>query len=186
MQLMMVAIIIGYIAYDFRESWSWVSYTILFTSGLSVILLFKRQINNMIMVRILSGFKASYYNTVKINYLLMICSNIVILTLTGLHFYLYFHGKRAMEPLYNEYGIGALLGIGMWLFNTRNYDVFITDRGIAIGGKFDQRLILWENLLIEQKRGEYILKVKNSPSLRQIKLPINNSTQIIQQLLSAK
>lgn len=143
MQGMMILLIIGYIAYDFMEVWTIYSYVLIGLCAIGVVLLFRRQVSSMIVAKTIAMVKDKQDLKVNRNFVFIGLVNLVVILFTLLHFYLYQVNGKDFDPLYSEYGFGALLGAGLWTYNFMNNQVIITDQGIVVGSKFSPSMLNW-------------------------------------------
>ena len=172
MQMMMLLVIIGYIAYDQLNILGGLGYVLLTIAGGGIVFFFIRQIKNMTFAKVITQSKHKKSRVVKTNWTLIIISNVVIIGLSLLHFYIWFQQGKDLEPLYNEYGLGLLLGVGLFIMNSRDFTITTTDKGIAFGSKFDLKLLLWEDIQsIKQDENVLLIIPKNTVGFKSLALP---------------
>jgi hypothetical protein len=173
MQMMMVLVIVGYISYDQLDVIGTIGYGLIGVAVIGVLLLFTRQIKNMAIAKIIGQTKHKKFRVVKINWMLIVASNLVIIGLSLFHFYIWLRQGKDLGPLYNEYGIGALLGIGMLVLNSRDFSITTTDKGIAFGSKFDIKLLQWADIKsVTQEEQNLIITPKNKIGFKSLKIPL--------------
>jgi hypothetical protein len=184
MQMMMLLIIMGYIAYDQLDVLGTLGYAVIAVAAAGIIFFFTRQLKNMIIAKVISQTKHKKFATVKTNWLLIITSNVVIIGLSLLHFYIWIQQGKNLAPLYNEYGIGALLGIGLFIVNSRDFSIITTDQGIAFGSKFDLKLLLWEDIHSVKYEGNNIIIIpKNTVGFKSLRMPKEAISRDLESLL---
>lgn len=186
-QLMATLLIIGYIAYDLSETLGSSSYFLLGLCAAVIVFLFLRQIKSMKTAKIMILLSQSNLISVRKNALFVVLTNTLLICLSACHFVAYYLLDKGFEPLYNEYGFGALLGLVLWWYNHRNTQIILTDQGVAVGSKIDLRLILWEDLALVQKTNQvYLLSPKAHFSVKEIKIPATKETAILEHYLTGK
>ncbi len=184
MQMMMVLVIVGYISFDQLDVLGAIGYGLIGVAAIGIIFFFMRQLKNMTIAKIIAQTKHKKFKLVKINWLLVIGSNLLIIGLSCLHFYIWIKQGKDLMPLYNEYGIGALLGIGMFIMNSRDFSITITDKGIAFGSKFDLKLIQWQDIeSVDQDENNLIIIPKNTIGFKSLKIPIQAVSKELDSLL---
>lgn len=184
MQMMMILVIVGYIAYDQLDALGTVGYAMLTIAGIGIIFFFLKQIKNMAIAKVIGQTKHKKFHVVKINWLLIIISNSVIIGLSVLHFYIWLQQGKDLGPLYNEYGIGALLGVGLFIMNSRDFSITTTDKGIAFGSKFDLKILLWEDIeSAKQVDNSLVIIPKNQIGFRYLKVPNEAVSRDLENLL---
>lgn len=184
MQMMMVLVIVGYIAYDQLDVLGVIGYGLIGVAAVGVVFFFMRQVKNMTVAKIIAQTKHKKFKLVKINWLLVIGSNLLIIGLSCLHFYIWIQQGKDLMPLYNEYGIGALLGVGMFVLNSRDFSVITTDKGIAFGSKFDLKLLLWQDIeSVGQDENNLIIIPKNTVGFKSLNIPAAAVSRDLENLL---
>lgn len=184
MQLMMFLVIVGYISYDQLDAIGTLGYGLIGVAVLGVLLLFTRQIKNMAIAKIIGQTKHKKFNVVKINWMLIVVSNLVIIGLSLFHFYIWMQQDKDLGPLYNEYGIGALLGIGMLVLNSRDFTITTTDKGIAFGSKFDLKLLQWEDIQsVSRVENKLVIIPKNTVGFKSLRIPEEVVSRELENLL---
>jgi hypothetical protein len=184
MQMMMLLVIVCYIAYDQLDLLKTSGYLLLGLAGIGIVFFFIKQLKNMTFARIISQTKHNKFHVVKTNWLLIIISNIIIIGLSMFHFYIWSQQGKDLGPLYNEYGIGALLGVGLFIINSRDFSLTITDKGIAYGSKFDLKLLLWEDIHTARKDGNSLRIIpKNKMGFKSLNIPNEAVSRDLENLL---
>ncbi len=184
MQMMMLLVIMGYIAYDQLDILGSIGYALLCVAGIGIVFFFMRQLKNMVIAKIISQSKHKKWEVVKINWLLIILSNLIIIGLSLLHFYIWIQQGKDLGPLYNEYGIGALLGAGMFILNSRDFSITTTDKGIAFGSKFDLKILLWEDIESATPiENSLVVIPKNTVGFKSLRIPNESVSRDLENLL---
>lgn len=184
MQMMMLLVILGYIAYDQLHVLGTIGYGLLSISAIGIVFFFMRQIKNMTVAKIIGQTKHKKFKVVKINWLLILGSNLVIVSLSLLHFYIWVQQGKDLTPLYNEYGVGALLGLGLFIMNSRGFSIVTTDKGIAFGSKFDLKLLQWQDIkTATQVENNLIVIPKNTIGFKSLKIPLTSVSRELENLL---
>ena len=184
MQMMMLLVILGYIAYDQLSILGGLGYVLLTIAGGGIVFFFIRQIKNMTFAKVITQTKHKKFQVVKTNWTLIIISNMVIIGLSLLHFYIWIQQGKDLGPLYNEYGIGLLLGVGLFIMNSRDFTITTTDKGIAFGSKFDLKLLLWEDIQsIKQNENSLLIIPKNTVGFKSLMVPNEAISRELESLL---
>lgn len=184
MQGMMILLIIGYIGYDFMEEWGFYSYIMMAICGTGIVLLFRQQITSMRMAKIVSIVTDKNDFNVKKNYIFAGVVNLLIFFFSGLHFYLYHKAGKSFDPLYSEYGIGALLGVGLWVYDLSNNQVVITEQGVAFGSKLRPTLLTWSVVdKATNEKGKVTVIPKSTFGIKSIEVQGIRVTQQLSTLL---
>ena len=184
MQMMMVLVIVGYIAYDQLDVLGAIGYGLIGVAAVGVVFFFMRQVKNMTVAKIIAQTKHKKFKLVKINWLLVIGSNLLIIGLSYLHFYIWIQQGKDLMPLYNEYGIGALLGVGMFVLNSRDFSVITTDKGIAFGSKLDLKLLQWQDIeSVGQDENNLVIIPKNTIGFKSLNIPVAAVSRDLENLL---
>lgn len=184
MQGMMILLILGYIAYDFMEEWGFSSYIIIAACGTGVIFLFRNQIKSMRTAKILIIVSSKPDFKVRRNFVFSTAMNLLILGFTLLHFYLYHVSNKPFDPLYSEYGIGILLGAGIWIYDYLKGEVIISEQGVVTGSKLRPTILCWSAVdkAISEK-GTVRIIPKNTFGIRSIEVRGIRATQQLATLL---
>jgi hypothetical protein len=181
---MMLLVIMGYIAYDQLDVLGAIGYGLIAMAALGIVFFFIRQLKNMTIAKIISETKHKKFKVLKINWVLITVSNVVIIGLSLLHFYIWIQQGKNLEPLYNEYGIGVLLGIGMFILNSRDFTITTTDKGIAYGSKFDLKLLEWEAIqTVTQTEKGMTITPKNTIGFKSLAVPKDAISRELDNLL---
>ena len=184
MQMMMLLVILGYIAYDQLPLLGGLGYGILTIVGAGIVFFFIRQIKNMAFAKIITQTKLKKLQVVKTNWLLIIISNVVLIGLSLLHFYIWIQQDKDLGPLYNEYGIGVLLGVGLFVMNSRDFTLTTTDKGVAYGSKFDLKLLLWEDIQsAKHNENTLIIIPRNTIGVKSLNIPREAVSRDLESLL---
>ncbi len=146
MQIMLLLVIVGYVAYDQIPILNFWAYVVIGFVGTLVVLLFKKQLNNMKFASVLSAVKSKKIESLKVNWKIKFFFNVLISMLSAFHFYIWISQGKELMPLYQEYGVGALLGLFLIGFNTFNFFITITDEGVVVGSKIEPKLITFEQM----------------------------------------
>lgn len=184
MQGMMILLIIGYIGYDFMNEWDFYSYILMAVCGTGIVFLFRKQITAMRIAKIISIVSDKKDFKVKKNYIFAGVINFLIVLFSGLHFYLYDKAGRSFEPLYSEYGFGALLGIGLWIFDLFSNQVIITEQGVAFGSKLRPTLLTWSVIdKATDEKGKVTIVPKSTFGIKSVEVRGIRATQQLSTLL---
>jgi len=164
----MIVMIIAYICYDYRTEIGYLAYVVIAMSIFIMIWVMRKQMMSMTIVQYIAKIPVTKKGTVSRNWIYSILSNIFIIGLTCLHFWLYYTNKQDLMPLYKEYGFGALLAIVLLSYNYFKWECNLTDKGIAIGSKLEQKLIPWKEIKSYEIQSEQIQLTfkKHFPVLR--------------------
>lgn len=184
MQGMMILLIIGYIAYDFMDAWNLYSYLLLAVCGSGIVLLFRNQLKSMRMAKIISVVTDKRDFQVNRNYFFLITTNLLIIVFSVLHFYLYFRMGKSFQTLYTEYGIGALLGTGIWIYDHLNNQVIITEQGVVVGSKLRPSILCWSSIQkATSEKGKVTVIPKSTFAVKSISVKGIRATQQLTTLL---
>jgi hypothetical protein len=185
MQIMLLLVIVGYIAYDQIPILDFWGYVIIGFVGTLVVLLFKKQLNNMKFASVLSTVKSKRGDCLKINWKIKIFFNLVITLLSAFHFYIWISQEKDLMPLYKEYGVGILLGIFLIGFNAFNFFITITDEGVVVGSKIEPKLITFEQMeSYSFQNHELTISLKDKSIISQISVTDKNQQNLLLSLLS--
>ncbi len=178
MQGMMILLIIGYIAYDFRSNWGFYSYVAMALCGSGIVLLFRSQLKSMRLAKIVSVVTQKEDFKVSRNLVFNLLMNLLILIFTLAHFYLYHREGKPFKPLYTEYGLGILLGAGIWIYDFLNGQVIVTDQGVVTGSKLRPTLISWSAInKAYQEKGTIRIVPKRTFGIKSIQVRGIRATQ---------
>ncbi len=184
MQLMMIVMIIAYICYDYRAEIGYLAYVVIAISIFIIILVMRKQITSMTVVHYLTKIPVTKKDTISRNWLYPIFSNVFILGLTGLHFWLYYINNQELMPLYTEYGFGAVLAIAMLSFNYFKWECHLTNKGIAVGSKLESKLIPWLEIKSYEIENEQIkLNFKKTFPILRMHIKRSRATIDLEKLL---
>jgi hypothetical protein len=187
MQLMLICLIIGYIAYDQKSILDFWGYIIMGVAGIVISLLFQKQLKNMQFAHILSTVKSKRSSCLKVNWKIKIFFNLLITLLSAFHFYIWISQGKDLMPLYKEYGVGILLGIFLIGFNAFNFFITITDEGVVVGSKIEPKLILFEQMeSYNFQNNELKITLKDQRIISQISVNDTNQQNILLSLLSVE
>ncbi len=184
MQIMLLLVIVGYIAYDQIPILDFWGYAIMGFVGVFIILLFKKQLNNMKFASVLSTVKSKRGECLKINWKIKIFFNLVITLLSAFHFYIWISQGKELMPLYQEYGVGILLGIFLIGFNAFNFFITITDEGVVVGSKIEPKLITFEQMeSYSFQNNEIKISLKHKSIISEIIITDRNQQNLLLPLL---
>lgn len=185
MQVMMIVMIVAYICYDYMDEIGFPAYIIIGVAVIVLILVMRKQMTNMIVVQYLAKIPVTKSKTVSRNWVYPILSNVFIIGLTGLHFWLYFSNQQDLIPLYKEYGFGALLAFAMISFNYFKWECHLTDKGLAIGSKLEQKLISWKEIKgFEIRTDDIFLTFEKSFPILKMNIKRSSETVDLEKLLT--
>jgi hypothetical protein len=184
MQAMMILLIIGYVAYDFMKDWSVLSYLAMAVCGVGILLLFRKQMTSMHVAKIISVIQNKDDFRVKRNFLFPAFLNLVVVVLTAWHFYLYAQNDMDFNPLYTEYGVGLLLGAGIWVYDLLQGQLVITEQGVVVGSKLRPSIIRWSAIeKATSEKGTVSIKPKATFGVKLIEVRGIRATQQLTTLL---
>lgn len=184
MQGMMILLVIGYIAYDFMDEWGLYGYLLLAVCGSGIVLLFRNQLKSMRMAKIINVVTDKQDFQVSRNYFFTISMNLLIFVFSAIHFYLYYKLGKSFRPLYTEYGIGALLGAGIWIYDQFNHQVVITEQGVVVGSKLRPSILCWSSIRkATHEKGKVTIIPKNTFAVKSISVKGIRATQQLTTLL---
>ncbi len=146
MQMILLLVIVGYIAYDQIAILDFWGYVIMVFIGVIIFLLFKKQLGNMKFASVLNTVKSRRGKSLKIKLKIKIFFNFLITLFTAFHFYIWISQGKDLMPLYKEYGFGVLLGLILIGYNAFNFFITITDEGVVVGSKIEPKLITFEQM----------------------------------------
>lgn len=185
MQIMLLLVIVGYIAYDQIDVLEFWGYVIIGIVGALVVFLFKKQLGNMKFASVISTVKTKRGVCLKINWKIKIFFNLVITLLSAFHFYIWISQGKDLMPLYKEYGVGALLGMFLIGFNAFNFFITITDEGVVVGSKIDPKLIPFDQMENYSFQNNLLtLSLKDKRIISQISVADKNQQNLLLSLLS--
>lgn len=184
MQGMMILLITGYIAYGFMPEWGYYSYMIMAATGAGIILLFRNQLTSMRKAKIINVIKNKDDFKVSKNLLFSGGLNLLILSFSALHFYLFYKAGKELKPLYTEYGIGAILGAILWCFEFSKGQVILTEQGVVTGSMLRPSIICWSALeYATNEKGTITIYPKQKFGVKSVEVRGIRATQQLSTLL---
>ena len=184
MQGMMVLLILGYIGYSFMDEWGLVSYILMGITGVGIILLFRNQIASMRMAKVIHVITNQQDFSTHRNLSFTLLMNLLVVGLSILHFYLFSANGKDIQPLYTEYGVGAVLGAGLWVFEFKRGQLMITEQGVVVGSKLRPSLVCWSAIQsAKNEKGTVTIAPKQTFGVKTIEIRGIRATQQLVTLL---
>lgn len=184
MQGMMILLILAYIAYGFKEELGFYSYLVMGVSGVAILFLFRNQMTRMRTAKIIHVITAHTDFNVQKNFVFSGLISLLVLLFSVLHFYLFLKAGKDVSSLYTEYGIGALFGLALWIFEFQKGHLIITEQGIVTGSKLRPSIICWSAIAYSvMEKGNIVIVPKQKFGVRSIHVKGIRATQHLSTLL---